>query len=115
MYENETINTLNTLGIGRRFSGFTAVYDAVQLALDNEDRLISFYTQILTVLEKRYDRKARNIERNMRTICLHAWQTNPDYLSFLAGYPMSRQPSVVEFIDILSSSIARHRLTPPQS
>lgn len=114
MYENETTRVLNALGVGRRFIGYAAAYEAIQLTLDDEDRLLHFYDRILTVIAAQQGRKARNIERNLRTICLHAWQTNPDYLNRLAGYPMSKPPSVIEFIDILSTSIARNRHNPPQ-
>ena len=107
MYESQTNQMMTVLGIGHRFSGYTAVFDAIQLVIENEDRLLNFSAQILPLLSARYGRKACNIHRNIRTICSHAWQTNPEYLSDIAGYPLNGPPSVIEFIDILSTSIIR--------
>ena len=61
MYNKEIVVLLDTLGIGHRFQGRTIVYAAVQLALEDESRLLHFTEQITTVLAQRYDMKLTNI------------------------------------------------------
>ena len=109
MYNKEIVVLLDTLGIGHRFQGRTIVYAAVQLALEDESRLLHFTEQITSVLAQRYGMKLTNIERSIRTVSGHAWQTNPAYLCRLAGYPLNKAPSVSELIDILLTSIIRRR------
>ena len=109
MFDQEIHRTLNALGIGHRFHGYTAVFDAVQLVLEDEDRLLNFYDHVLTPLGSRYQLKPRNIERNIRTISCHAWETSRDYLCSLAGYPLTKAPSVIELIEIIATSVSRGR------
>ena len=52
-------------------------------------------------LAKRCGVNCQCVERNIRTVIAVAWKTNPQLLSELAGYSLSRRPKATQFIAIL--------------
>lgn len=99
---------LLSLGIGRQYSGHSITVQAVQLVIENEDRLLRLKQNIYQPLAAQRSCDWRTIERNIRTVIRRAWKVNPDRLSDLSIYPLDTAPTVTEFLDILSASIAQY-------
>ena len=52
------------------------------------------------------------VERNIRTVIDHAWRNNPEFLSELAGFELTQQPNVTQFLDILVTFMLHEQSRP---
>ena len=100
---------LRKLGILSTYKGYHATVIAVNLALENEDRLSSITKNIYGEVARQIDSTPNAVEKNIRTVVRKAWSTNHDDLERLAGYSLEVTPSVSEFLDILFTYIQRSR------
>ena len=106
--ETKTITSdLRSLGIGRQYLGYNITIKAVRMVLIDENRLLCIKQGVFIPLSEQQHCDWRTIERNIRTVIHRAWHVNRPYLSELAGYPMSQEPTVTEFVEILSAHILR--------
>lgn len=94
---------LRRLGIGRQYYGYRFAIKAVRMVLLDEDCLLCIKRGIYLPMSAEERRDWRTIERNIRTIIHRAWCINPEYLSELAGFPLNREPTVTEFVDMLTA------------
>lgn len=104
-----TQEILRTLGIGQRFKGHALIVAALNRISTDECSLYSASSNLFKPIAAAIPCDVRTIERNIRTAVDHAWRTNPEYLIFLAGYPMSQSPTVLEFLDILNTYMLREQ------
>ncbi len=98
---------LRMLGIGRHYLGYHITVQAVQMTLMDSKRLLCVKQGIFLPLAEQEHCDWRTIERNIRTVIRRAWHVNRDYLTELAGYPITREPTVVEFVEMLSDHVLR--------
>lgn len=106
--ETKTITSdLRSLGIGRQYLGYNITIKAVRMVLIDENRLLCIKQGVFIPLSEQQHCDWRTIERNIRTVIHRAWHVNRPYLSELAGYPMNQEPTVTEFLEILSAHILR--------
>ena len=111
-----TQDILHTLGIGRRYKGHAIVLAAADYILQEESGLQCASASLYPPLSARFSCSPSAVERDIRTVISCAWRTNPQYLTMLAGYPLTQQPTVKEFLDILVSYLLREgRKAPGQS
>lgn len=101
------IQDLRLLGIGRQYLGFNMTIKAVRMVLLDENRLLCVKQGIFIPISEQQQCDWRTVERNIRTIIHRAWCVNQTYLSELAGYPMHHEPTVTEFVEMLSAHILR--------
>ncbi len=101
------IQDLRTLGIGRQYLGYNITIKAVRMVIRDENCLLCIKQGIFVPLSRQQDCDWRTIERNIRTIIHRAWNVNREYLGELAGYPMHQEPTVTEFVEMLSAHILR--------
>ena len=98
---------LLTLGIGRQYLGPSITVEAITMVIRDENCLLCVKHGIFQPLADKRSCDWRTIERNMRTVIHRAWTFNTDRLMELAVYPLRREPTVTEFLDILSSYMMR--------
>ena len=96
------INDLRMLGIGRQYLGYNITIMAVRMVVMDENRLLRIKNGIFLPLSEQQHCDWRTIERNIRTVIHRAWHVNREYLGELAGYPMHQEPTVTEFVEMLS-------------
>lgn len=101
-------NTLRELGIPRTYCGYKLTIAAVELGLQDEDRLLSVTKEIYWAVADQCGCDRSHVERNIRTIIMRAWSVNRPLLLDIAGYPLEAPPSVSEFIDMLVSYLQRN-------
>lgn len=89
------------LGVGNRLKGYRMIVIAVELGLQNEDRLQCAQEYLYKPIAQQLGCNFRSVERDIRTVIDHAWRCNPSYLSRLAGFPLAYPPTVSQFLDIL--------------
>jgi len=98
---------LRTLGVGRQDLGYSITIKAVRMVLKDENRLLCIKQGVFIPLSEQQQCDWRTIERNIRTVIHRAWCVNRAYLGELAGYPMHHEPTVTEFVEMLSDHILR--------
>lgn len=93
---------IRKLGVTSNYKGYFFVADAIQLAMNSQERPIRITKEIYPNLAKKYNTTPLNVEHNIRTAVNVCWETNRNGLIDIAGYPLSYKPTNSEFIDILA-------------
>ncbi len=107
MKAHMTSELLFALGIGRQYLGHSITLQAVEMVLRDENRLLCVKQGILIPLGQQRGCDWRTIERNIRTVIRRAWRTSPAQLAELSVYPLQREPTVTEFLDMLAVRVMR--------
>lgn len=111
METQTVVQDLRLLGIGRQYLGYNITIKAVRMVSMDENRLLCIKQGIFVPLSEQQHCDWRTIERNIRTVIHRAWHINREYLGELAGYPMHREPTVTEFVEMLSAHSLRRNLS----
>lgn len=105
-------NELQILGITKRYRGYKQVRFAIELALENDDRLQNVTEKIYKVVAEQCSCGQSCIERNIRTVSNIAWRMNRPRLREISRYPLFAPPSASEFISIMSAHLHRSQEPP---
>lgn len=97
--------TLRALGITRNYDSYRLILAAVQLAVEDEDRLRLVTKEIYRPVSILCCCPLANVERNIRTVIFRAWKVNRPLLSQLAGFPLEAPPAVSHFIEMLANHL----------
>lgn len=97
--------TLRLFGITRCYKGFLHTAYAIQLAVENENRLEAVTKEIYMETAFHFNCTWTAVERNIRTAVARAWKINHALLCDMAGYPLTCAPTASEFIEIIASYI----------
>lgn len=100
--------SIQSLGISKRYKGRKQLFLCVEHALADETRLLYITESIYIPVAEECNCDYHNIERNIRTVIDRAWEINSDKLSEMAGYRLYSSPSVSELISILVTYIERN-------
>ncbi len=103
---SEIYSLLARLGIGSKYRGYQMTALAVYLSITDPEGippLKNLYADISKTCKCSYS----SIERNIRTVIKIAWDRNRDRSEKVAAYPLTRQPTVTQFIEILSIHLLR--------
>ena len=100
-------DTQRLFGITRCYKGFLHTAYAIQLAVEDEDRLEAVTKEIYMETAFHFNCTWTAVERNIRTTVARAWKINRPLLAEIAGYPLTCTPTASEFIEILASYILR--------
>ena len=105
MIQDQIYAELLTLGITKRYCGCVQTCLAIELAMEDEERLQSVTEQIYEAVAKRCSAKAANVERNIRTVSGVIWRSNPLLLNELAYVSLPQKPCPVQLLSILAASV----------
>ena len=94
-------DTLRELGIGKNYISQKRTVAAIQLALEDEDRLLRVKKGIYIPAAEICNCTWNAVERNIRMVVEKAWKVNRDGLVHMAGYPLSEPPTASEFVEIM--------------
>lgn len=98
---------LYTLGIGRHYLGHNITVHAIQLILCDKDSLLHVKDDIIIPIAAQHQCDWRAVERNIRTVIHRAWTLNRPLVEHMALYPLDHEPTVTEFLDILSAYVGQ--------
>ena len=101
-------DALRELGIGQNHISQRRTVVAIQLSLENEDRLLRVKKGIYIPAAEQCNCTWGAVERNIRTVVEKAWEINRDGLIKMAGYPLSEPPTASEFIEIMAYHIQKN-------
>ena len=93
---------LRHLGVPASYNGFPQTAYAVQLAINDADRLRLITKLIYPDVANYYGTTWTAVERNMRTVVAAAWECAPTLLGELAGIQLSHKPTNGQFLSILA-------------
>ena len=114
----ERINSiLRELAIGKNYKGHREIAYAIQLLLEDEDRLCAVVKEIYIPVAEYFHVEWNALERNLRTAIFRVWRMRRQRLFEIAGYEMTVPPTGSEFLDILLSYVQRrlHASEPQES
>ena len=100
-------DTLRELGIGKNYISQKRTVVVIQLALEDEDRLLRVKKGIYIPAAEMCNCTWNAVERNIHMVVEKAWKVNRDGLVKMAGYPMSAPPTASEFIEIMAYHIQK--------
>lgn len=103
---------LRVLGVGRQYMGYAVTVKAIGMVMQDESCLNCVKQGIYLPLSEAQSCDWRTIERNIRTVIHRAWRVNGPVLTEMAGYRLQQEPTVTEFLDILSGYLMREALSP---
>lgn len=89
--------TLRLFGITRCYKGFLHTAYAIQLAVENENRLEAVTKEIYMETAFHFNCTWTAVERNIRTAVARAWKINHALLCDMAGYPLTCAPTASDY------------------
>lgn len=105
---------LNALGITANYTGFCYVTLAVDLAMEDMERLSLVTKRLYPAVARHYNTTASCVERNIRTVVRVAWTQNPDLLKKLSKGGNRDKPTSAQFISILTVYLLQGTQIAPQ-
>lgn len=100
---------LYRLGITANYTGFFQTACAVDLALQQPERLLLVTKWLYPEVACRYGTTWRAVERNIRVTAGKAWKNNRPLLEQMARCPLHRQPNAARFLAILAAETGARR------
>lgn len=104
---NEISKLLHRLGITGNYHGFRQLLLAIELVLQDEDRLLAVGDKVYRPVALILGCGVSTVERNIRSVISIAWHTNPRLLRELSPAPLIGPPTVARFIDIIAEHLRR--------
>lgn len=102
---------LNALGITANYTGFCYVTLAVNLAMEDMERLSLVTKRLYPAVARHYNTTASCVERNIRTVVRVAWAQNPGLLKKLSTGGNCSKPTSAQFISILTIYLLQEKQT----
>lgn len=99
------------LGIHIGTIGCTRAIKAIELVLEDEDRLSRVVEYVYCPIASADGCSWKVVERNLRTVIRRGWIQNRLLLEQIAGYSLNKPPCVSEFLGIVYNYMARQQTT----
>lgn len=107
--EEQVIDLLLRLGATPNYTGFSYLVKAILLCIEEESRLLSITKILYPETAKYFSVSPFTVERDIRTLINVMWKQNRILLDKIAGYKLSRKPTVGQFLSIISFYISFHQ------
>ncbi|MCI5509690.1 MAG: sporulation initiation factor Spo0A C-terminal domain-containing protein [Oliverpabstia sp.] len=90
------------LGIHRTYKGYHYLVTTLELAATDDHNLLFLSKNIFPIVARKYNTTVYCVERNIRTVIQNCWNSPcREILLEMAPYPLTKIPTVSEFIDLL--------------
>lgn len=96
---------LRRLGATANYIGFFHMAYALQLCVEEQERLLLITKLLYPDVAKRYGTTWKAVERNIRTVTSIIWESNQPLVEALAHRSLPEKPSTAQFLAILSASL----------
>ena len=100
------------LGVTANYTGFFYTAYAVELCVEQPDRLLLVTKWLYPEVAKQYHTNWKAVERNIRTAANIIWQRNPALLETFAHGPLPRKPPNAQMLAILASAVGIRPIRP---
>lgn len=106
----EIYDLLYRLGVPATYTGFFHVSYAVQLIINQPDRLLLVTKWLYPDIARHYGTSWQAVERNIRTVAAVAWERRPDVLEQFAHGHLDGRPRPAQFLAILAAYFYKGRV-----
>ena len=96
---------LYRLGVTANYTGFFQTAFAVQLCMEQPERLQLVTKRVYPDVAREYRTSWKAVERNIRTVNRLVWEQNRPWLEELAGRELTHRPGSAQLLAILSHSL----------
>lgn len=110
--QSEIFSLLYRLGATPNYNGFFYTSCALQLCIEQPERLLLITKHIYPDVAKQYNTSQKSVERDIRTIGKVIWQRNKPLLEQLACRKLLKRPSTATLLSILLSNISSSSYNP---
>lgn len=100
----EIYDMLYNLGITAKYKGFYQTAYAIELCMEQPERLLSLTKRLYPEVAGRFGTNWKAVERNMRTVGSIIWQNRRLQLEKLAQAPLTEKPCTAKLLSILACS-----------
>lgn len=101
----EVYDLLYRLGVTANYTGFFHTAYAVQLCVEQPERLMMVTKWVYPAVAREYKTNCKAIERNIRTVGNIIWEESRLLLYQLAGRELVRKPCNAQLLAILSYNL----------
>lgn len=106
-----TEQTVRSLGIPGTYMGFRYMVRALELACQDEDRLLRVTKEIYPVIAEEFGTTQYCVEKDLRTAIGICWSgAGRARLETVCRYPLSARPRTGEFLDIVTSYLKKQEV-----
>ena len=101
-YEKVIINTLDSFGVSRSYTGYNYVVYGLLLILEDSERIECITKTLYLDVAKHFHTNWNCVEKNMRTVVNHVWDSHNTELleTIFSRSGRSRKPTNKEFLKI---------------
>lgn len=90
--------------------GFRQLETAVNLAVEDENRLLNVIDELYPLVAKAYNATINSVQKNMRVAIIAGWKNGGDkQLERLLGLAYPTRPVTKDFIDLLADYLRRRK------
>lgn len=90
--------------------GFRQLETAVNLAVEDENRLLNVIDELYPLVAKAYNATINSVQKNMRVAIIAGWKNGGDkQLERLLGLSYPSRPVTKDFIDLLADYLRRRK------
>ena len=99
-YEKVIINTLDSFGVSRSYTGYNYVVYGLLLILEDSERIECITKTLYLDVAKHFHTNWNCVEKNMRTVVNHVWDSHNTELleTIFSRSGRSRKPTNKEFL-----------------
>lgn len=108
-YEKIIVNTLDSFGVSRSYTGYNYVVYGLMLILEDKERIECITKTLYIDVAKHFHTTWSCVEKNMRTIVNHVWAShNTELLEAIFNRPyQNKKPTNKEFLKYMYDYIMR--------
>lgn len=105
MTDTQFDRLLRPLGITRTKSDYYTLRQCLALICAQPDRLEALQKEVYLPVAESSGRTWKGVESAVRRAAKLAWTTDPERVQALAGYPLQRQPTAGQLLEMLYNAV----------
>ena len=98
---------LRPLGLTRSSKSRRMLCECIERICEQEDRLEAVQKEIYMPVSEKHHCQWSAVQSSVRRSAKIAWETNPERVQELAGYPLDGVPSAVQFLEMVYNAVVR--------
>lgn len=92
---------LCSIGLTQNYKGYRQLAQALQIAGEEPGSLEIVTKRLYPAVARECGTNWKSVERNIRTMIEIVWQSAPEKLERLSGYPLEEKPKPAQFLALL--------------
>lgn len=93
---------LYSMGLTPNYKGYHQLTQALRIVIEEPESLRVVTKQLYPEVASRFGTNWKAVERNIRAMIRIAWETAPEKLKELSGFPLETRPKPTQFLAFLA-------------